>query len=70
MDSTAENLRLAEEELDMNTLGLEEAFIVEERKTLQWLKEGAPLEHYVADEIMAWDSGKLFLGDVGSVPHL
>jgi hypothetical protein len=36
---TEENLRLAEEQLDQNTLGLEEGQIVEERKTLQWLKD-------------------------------
>jgi len=32
---TEKNLSLAEEELDRNTLGLEEGQIVEERKTLQ-----------------------------------
>jgi hypothetical protein len=33
------NLRLAKKELNKNTLGLEEGQIVEERKTLQWLKD-------------------------------
>jgi hypothetical protein len=36
---TERNLRLAEEELDDNTLGLEELQIVEERQTLRWLWE-------------------------------
>jgi hypothetical protein len=35
--NTKANLQLAEDELDKNTLGLEEAQIIEERKTLQWL---------------------------------
>jgi hypothetical protein len=38
-ERTEGNLRLAEKELDENTLGLEERQIVEERKTLQWLKD-------------------------------
>jgi hypothetical protein len=38
-ERTEGNLRLAEKELDENTLGLEEGQIVEERKTLQWLKD-------------------------------
>jgi hypothetical protein len=37
-EKTEENLRLAEKELDENMLGLE-GQIVEERKTLQWLKD-------------------------------
>jgi hypothetical protein len=36
---TEENLRLAKEELDDNTLSLEELQIIEERKTLRWLWE-------------------------------
>ena len=39
ISKTEENLRLAEQQLDQNTLGLEEGQIVEERKTLQWLKD-------------------------------
>jgi hypothetical protein len=38
-ERTEGNLLLAEKELDENTLGLEERQIVEERKTLQWLKD-------------------------------
>jgi hypothetical protein len=38
-EKTEENLCLAEKELDENTLGLEEGQILEERKTLQWLKD-------------------------------
>ena len=38
-EKTEENIRLAERELDDNTLNLETRQIVEERKTLQWLKE-------------------------------
>ena len=38
-EKTEENLRLAEKELDENTLGLEEGQILEESKTLQWLKD-------------------------------
>ncbi|KAF8858140.1 hypothetical protein BDZ45DRAFT_408744 [Acephala macrosclerotiorum] len=38
-EKTEENIRLAEKELDDNTLDLETRQIVEERKTLQWLKE-------------------------------
>jgi len=38
-EKTEENIRLAEKELDDNTLDLETGQIVEERKTLQWLKE-------------------------------
>lgn len=48
--NTPENLRLAEDELDVNTLGLEEGQIVEERKTLQWLKDGSPLEFQAVDD--------------------
>lgn len=47
---SAENLRLAEEELDLNSLGLEEGQIVEERKTLRWLKDGAHTELDVVEE--------------------
>jgi hypothetical protein len=36
---TEGNIRLAEKELDDNTLDLETGQVVEERKTLQWLKE-------------------------------
>lgn len=39
ISKTEENLRLAEQQLDQNTLRLEEGQIVEERKTLQWLKD-------------------------------
>jgi hypothetical protein len=39
LPKTRENLQLAEEELDENKLGLEEGQIIEERKTLQWLRE-------------------------------
>ncbi|KIM99143.1 hypothetical protein OIDMADRAFT_30781 [Oidiodendron maius Zn] len=39
ISTTEENLRLAEQQLDQNTLRLEEGQIVEERKTLQWLKD-------------------------------
>jgi hypothetical protein len=38
-ERTEGNLRIAEKELDENTLGLEEGQIVEERKTLQWLED-------------------------------
>jgi hypothetical protein len=36
---TEGNVRLAEEELDHNTLGLKELQILEERKTIEWLRE-------------------------------
>jgi hypothetical protein len=45
---TVGNLRLAKEKLDNNTLSLEEAQILEERKTLKWLWEGS-LEAQVAE---------------------
>lgn len=38
-EMTEENIREAEKELDENTLNLEAAQIVEERKSLQWLKD-------------------------------
>jgi hypothetical protein len=38
-ERTEGNIRLAERELDENTLGLEEGQVVEERKSLQWLKD-------------------------------
>ena len=36
---TAENLRLAEEELDQNPSGFTEDRITEERKTLEWVRQ-------------------------------
>ncbi|RDL38630.1 uncharacterized protein BP5553_02970 [Venustampulla echinocandica] len=38
-EKTAENMQLAREELDQNTLGLPEGMLVEERKTLEWVEE-------------------------------
>jgi hypothetical protein len=57
--NTPENLRLAEEQLNLNTLGLEEGQVVEERKTLQWLRDGAPLEYQAEDDpvVLTLDAG-------------
>jgi len=44
-ERTDGNIRLAERELDENTLGLKEGQIVEERKILQWLKDELWKEH-------------------------
>lgn len=40
-----ENVREAEKELDKNTLGLDALQIVEERKSLQWIKAELQSQH-------------------------
>jgi hypothetical protein len=55
------NLQLAEDELDNNTLGIEEAQIVEERKTLQWLQVGM-LERGLAEVVVHRDEQEQVVG--------
>lgn len=55
-EKTEENIRLAEKELDENTLNLEIGQIMEERKTLQWLKEELQQENTLESQHGACES--------------